>query len=265
MDRLDQPLSDAPMPRRSGATSRSSPYSRNARSRTADDSGSWKHDRYDENASARGPRRAGSGRPLSFPRDPAETNEVKATGKLFIENLQWDVSEQDLKTLFEQIGPVAKAYIKYDRSDRSTGRAVVVYDNPNHALQAKNEYDGAKAKGQVISITQEMRADRPKVQTHKSLLSRFDLGSRLKGGEEEAAGSFVDRLGPVRHAREGKKTASTRGENARTAATREKRKPKTAADLDAELDAFMNTPAQESAQTQTQAQPTQQQHDVEMA
>jgi THO complex subunit 4 len=57
---------------------------------------------------------------------------------------------------------------------------VVVYDNPNHALQAKNEYDGAKAKGQVISITQEMRADRPKVQTHKSLLSRFDLGSRLK-------------------------------------------------------------------------------------
>lgn len=27
MDRLDQPLSDAPMPRRSGATSRSSPYS----------------------------------------------------------------------------------------------------------------------------------------------------------------------------------------------------------------------------------------------
>lgn len=142
MDRLDQPLSDTPMPRRSGATSRSSPYSvslppsphrgslsdptsdilhprsvqRNARSRTADDTGLWKHDRYDENASARGPRRAGSGRPLSFPRDPAETNEVKATGKLFIENLHWDVSEQDLKTLFEQIGPVAKAYIKVSLS-----------------------------------------------------------------------------------------------------------------------------------------------------
>lgn len=89
---------------------------RNARSRTADDTGSWKHDRYDENASARGPRRAGPGRPLSFPRDPAETNEVKATGKLFIENLHWDVSEQDLKTLFEQIGPVAKAYIKVSLS-----------------------------------------------------------------------------------------------------------------------------------------------------
>ena len=59
----------------------------------------------------------------------------------------------------------------------------MVYDDPNHALQAKNEYDGAKAKGQVISITQEMRADRPRrVQDQpRSLLSRFDLSSRLKG------------------------------------------------------------------------------------
>ena len=73
--------------------------------------------------------------------------------------------------------------LQYDRSDRSTGVAVVVYDDPNHALQAKNEYDGAKAKGQVISITQEMRADRPRrVQDQpRSLLSRFDLSSRLKG------------------------------------------------------------------------------------
>lgn len=73
--------------------------------------------------------------------------------------------------------------MQYDRSDRSTGRAVVIYDNPNHALQAKMEYDGAKAKGQVISITQEMRAERPKgVQaSQRSLLARFDLSSRLDG------------------------------------------------------------------------------------
>lgn len=59
----------------------------------------------------------------------------------------------------------------------------MIYDNPNHALQAKNEYDGAKAKGQVISITQEMRADRPKdaQANQRSLLSRFGLSSRLEG------------------------------------------------------------------------------------
>lgn len=49
---------------------------------------------------------------MFFPQDKSEINEVKPTGKLMIENLHWDVSEQDLKNLFEQIGPVTKAYIR---------------------------------------------------------------------------------------------------------------------------------------------------------
>lgn len=47
---------------------------------------------------------------------------------------------------------------------------------------AKNEFDGAKAKGQVITITQEMRSDRPAGKSQagdKGLLSRFDLLSRM--------------------------------------------------------------------------------------
>lgn len=71
---------------------------------------------------------------------------------------------------------------QFDRSGRSTGTAIIVYENPNHAIAAKREYDGAKAKGQVISITQDLRADRPeRPVTGKSLLSRFDLSSRLDG------------------------------------------------------------------------------------
>ena len=49
---------------------------------------------------------------MFFPQDKSEINEVKPTGKLTIENLHYDVSERDLKDLFEQIGPVSKAYIK---------------------------------------------------------------------------------------------------------------------------------------------------------
>lgn len=49
---------------------------------------------------------------MFFPQDKSEANEVKPTGKLTIENLHYDVSERDLKDLFEQIGPVTKAYIK---------------------------------------------------------------------------------------------------------------------------------------------------------
>lgn len=218
--------------------------------------------------------RNGSSRaPLFFPADKAETNDVKPTGKLIIENLHYDVSESDLKNLFESIGPVTKAYIRYDRSDRSTGVAVVVYDNPNHALQAKAQFDGAKAKGQVISITQEMRAERLKGAhaSQRTLLSRFNLSSRIKDGAEAgsrvhaagASSSFADRLGPVqRGGRHGEQRNSTRSSRAQLgarsqngAAKREKRKPVTAADLDAELEAFMKTPSSNINST-AEPQPT---------
>ncbi|SPO22699.1 uncharacterized protein UTRI_01377 [Ustilago trichophora] len=280
MDRLDQPLSSSSNSRTSGAASRNSPYSRSSRSSAADNAGSWKHDRYqDSEGSRRAPRNASSRAPMYFPQDKSEVNEVKPTGKLTIENLHYDVSEHDLKELFESIGPVTKSFIKYDRSDRSTGRAVVVYENPNHALQAKNEFDGAKAKGQIISITQEMRAERPKdIHVQRSLLSRFDLSSRLKADGAEAKGaanSFADRLGPLRKGDRGGQREPTRATkqsaHPRNAAPkREKRKPVTAADLDAELEAFMNAPssgaatASADAPATNSAQPSNAQ-DVEMS
>lgn len=163
--------------------------------------------------------------------------------------------------------------IQYDRSDRSTGVAVVIYDNPNHALQAKNEFDGAKAKGQVISITQEMRAERPKgVQgPQRSLMSRFDLSSRLLDGAgaegAAASSSFADRLGPVRNGgrgggqREANRSTGRQqgGRHQNAPAKREKRKPVTAADLDAELEAFMNAPSSSNntAAAANEAQPAQ--------
>ncbi|GAC97280.1 hypothetical protein PHSY_004865 [Pseudozyma hubeiensis SY62] len=288
MDRLHQPLSDSIRGlRTSGASSRNSPYNRSHRSSAADSDGAWKHDRYQQDAgSRRGPRNGSSRAPMFFPQDKSEVNEVNPTGKLTIENLHYEVTERDLKDLFGSIGPVTKAYIRYDRSDRSTGKAVVIYENPNHALQAKNEFDGAKAKGQVISITQEMRAERSKgVQDpQRSLLSRFGLSSRMNDdGEAEAAGAgsrFADRLGPVRN---GGRNGGRRETNATTAGQqagrtrnapprREKRKPVTAADLDAELEAFMNSPSSSkpdaTVAVTSEAQPAQtasKTEDVEMA
>ncbi|SNX82380.1 uncharacterized protein MEPE_01086 [Melanopsichium pennsylvanicum] len=280
MDRLDQPLSSFSNTRSSRAQSRNSPYSRYSRSSApSEGAASWKHDRYQHDTNSHhAPRNAPFRASIFFPQDESEINKVKPTGKLTIENLHYDVSERDLKQLFESIGPVTKSYIKYDRHDRSTGKAVVIYDNPNHAIQAKNEFDGAKAKGQVISITQEMRADRPKQAQHlqPSLLSRFDLSSRDDSEAINAAAhSFADRLGPVRYpSRDGGQRGTSRGGNqparARNApAKSEKRKPVTAADLDAELEAFMNAPT--NTTTATTASHAHQSHmtsnglDVEMS
>lgn len=88
-------------------------HQRPPRSSAADDASSWKHDRYQDDAGQRRGLRNGSSRsPLFFPQDKSESNEVKPTGKLTIENLHYDVSEQELERLFGSIGPVTKAYIK---------------------------------------------------------------------------------------------------------------------------------------------------------
>ncbi|PWN53192.1 hypothetical protein IE53DRAFT_384336 [Violaceomyces palustris] len=245
----------------SGQSSRNSPYSRPR----PDTEGTWKHDLYQGDSKGPSSRRVAGGGAL------------KPTPKLTVENLHYEVTEPELKSLFEQIGPLNKAYIKYDRSGRSTGTAVVIYQDVQHATEAKDEYDGAKAKGQVITITQEMRPDRPiqrsnnnpsskstttstlgrQAEAEKNLLSRFDLLSRLGGPKSE----------PPSHAPRGPKTTTTAAA-ARTTRRqeggaqrgvggnsirggggggrnnqREKRKPATAADLDAELEAFMKAPS----------------------
>lgn len=41
---------------------------------------------------------------------------------------------------------------KYDHSGRSTGTAFITYKSTTDAIEAKNEYHGAKAKGATISI-----------------------------------------------------------------------------------------------------------------
>jgi len=41
---------------------------------------------------------------------------------------------------------------QYDKSGRSTGLAYITFKSTTSAIEAKNEYDGAKAKGSPISI-----------------------------------------------------------------------------------------------------------------
>lgn len=63
-----------------------------------------------------------------------------------------------------------------------------------------------------------------------------------------AGNSFAERLGPVRGGQRENKNGGKQSARTRNApAKREKRKPVTAADLDAELEAFMNTPSNTAA------------------
>lgn len=80
---------------------------------------------------------------------------------MIVKGLHYEIGNDELLNLFQRIGPVFKSSVRFDRTGRSTGVATVIYSDQKDAIRAKQEYDGANAKGQPLSISFEpMREDR---------------------------------------------------------------------------------------------------------
>jgi len=80
--------------------------------------------------------------------------------RLVVTNLHYEVMPSDLKGIFESIGNLAREpTIRYDRSGRSTGTAWIHFINPSDAALAKARLNGISAKGQPMKI--EIEAARP--------------------------------------------------------------------------------------------------------
>lgn len=124
---------------------------------------------------------------------------------------------------------------QYDASGRSTGKAFVWFVNEADAHAAVSEYDGAMAKGKPIHLrvleTRYLRSSKPS-RSGNSLAERLGATPSLNSNaiKEARIAGIAERRGGHRTKRSGRR----RG-NARPTLS--------AADLDAELDAFMKTPA----------------------
>ncbi|KAJ4296008.1 hypothetical protein N0V88_004710 [Collariella sp. IMI 366227] len=73
--------------------------------------------------------------------------------KLRVDNIHYELTQEDLEGLFSRIGPLVKLDMKYDRAGRSEGTAFVTYESARDAAQAIREFDGANAAGQPIRIS----------------------------------------------------------------------------------------------------------------
>ncbi|GAB1310935.1 hypothetical protein MFIFM68171_01145 [Madurella fahalii] len=104
----------------------------------------WVHDKFEDHGSRRSaPRRRYSPEPSSDSRG----------AKLRVDNVHYELTQEDLEGLFSRIGPVIKVDMKYDRAGRSEGTAFVTYESHRDATQAIKEFDGANAAGQPIRLT----------------------------------------------------------------------------------------------------------------
>ena len=83
--------------------------------------------------------------------------------KLYVGNLSYDVSENDLQDLFSQHGTVSEVYLVLNRmSGRSRGFAFVTMATPEDAEAATKALDGHDLQGRNLTVNEARpREERP--------------------------------------------------------------------------------------------------------
>jgi RNA recognition motif-containing protein len=75
--------------------------------------------------------------------------------KLFIGNIEWGATEEDLKELFGQHGEVEEAIIIKDKmSGRSKGFGFVTFANEEDADKAMEELNGHELNGRALVVNE---------------------------------------------------------------------------------------------------------------
>jgi len=72
---------------------------------------------------------------------------------IFIANLDWDITSEDLKTTFSAFGPVTYAHVVYEKdTKRSKGYGYVEMEETDHAINAINALHGMEINGRKLDV-----------------------------------------------------------------------------------------------------------------
>ncbi|XP_076911161.1 THO complex subunit 4A-like [Bidens hawaiensis] len=105
----------------------------------APDAAPWNHDLFavaDQNIGGPGGRASG----------------IETGTRLYVSNLDYGVSNEDIKELFSEVGDLKKYSINYDRSGRSKGTAEIVFARRQDALAAVKRYNNVQLDGKPMKV-----------------------------------------------------------------------------------------------------------------
>ena len=118
--------------------------------------------------------------------------------RIYVTNLRSEVTDDDLRKLFETHGKIAVAKIvKTLTTNESTGLGYVEMESRDDAMAVRKELDGKLLKGNPISIfdrriTSDRRegTDRRVSDVRRDLAEKRQIERRQKSGEEELLSLF---------------------------------------------------------------------------
>lgn len=177
----------------------------------------WQHDMFEEHNSGYRGQSVGAER------------SAESSGKLLVSNLDFGVSDSDIKDLFAEFGELKKASIHYDRSGRSKGTADVHFENKADALKALKHYNGVPLDGRPMKIQQ--------VTSETDTLRRQLTQNSNRGFDRSRLGQPMFERKERSERSEGRQGGGSGGFRARGRGSRN-RGQLSAEELDAQLDAY---------------------------
>ncbi|XP_008658242.1 THO complex subunit 4A isoform X1 [Zea mays] len=178
----------------------------------------WQHDMYPAVAAGGG---GGGGR----------VSALETGAKLYISNLDFGVSNEDIKELFSELGDLKRFSINYDRSGRSKGTAEVVFARRSDAVAAVKKYDNVQLDGKPMKI-EIVGTNTPAAAAAHPVPNGGHARNAARSAPKDAAPAGMSQHRT--HQRGGRRAAGSGGGRR----GKERSKPKSTEELDADLEKY---------------------------
>jgi multiple RNA-binding domain-containing protein 1 len=83
---------------------------------------------------------------------PDDSNENEVSNRLFVRNLPFSCTEEEIRPIFEAFGHVSEVHLPLDGEKKGKGYGFVTYMIPEHAKIALSEIDGSSFQGRLLHI-----------------------------------------------------------------------------------------------------------------